>query len=201
MTDRERKKLRSHRRIVEVAAEDIRTYGLGATGVKAIMQRAGLTHGGFYNHFPDKTAMIEEAFRLACEYRDDWLADLPAKPSPSDRLQVLAERYLTREHRDQPGTGCPFPSLAAEIARESKMIRSVFEHEINETIRRISEEVAFDDGESADRALALLALCVGALTLSRAVVDADLANRILAAASRAAPALQESRSNGAFTVK
>lgn len=203
MTDRERKKLRSHRRIVEVAAEDIRTYGLGATGVKSIMQRAGLTHGGFYNHFPDKTAMIEEAFRLACEYRDAWLADLPEATSPVDRVRLLADRYLSREHRDQPGSGCPFPSLAAEIARESKPIRTVFESEMTETLRRLSEKTSASDTTSDqdddDTTLALMALCVGAVTLSRAVVDNELADRILAAASRTAAILQDANTGGTLT--
>src|ERR1700759_538210 len=48
------------------AAAAIRAKGPDGVGVAEIMAEAGLTHGGFYAHFPNKEALvaaaIEEAF-------------------------------------------------------------------------------------------------------------------------------------------
>src|SRR6478735_2691266 len=58
----------THERIVEAAARAIRRSGYGGTGVADIMKDAGLTHGGFYAHFPSREAMLAEAAdRAGCE--------------------------------------------------------------------------------------------------------------------------------------
>ena len=47
-----RSKEATHDRIVDAAARAIRRSGYNGTGVADIMKDAGLTHGGFYRHFP-----------------------------------------------------------------------------------------------------------------------------------------------------
>src|SRR5881275_360115 len=56
-----RTKEATHERIVEAAARAIRRSGYNGTGVADIMKDAGLTHGGFYAHFPSREAMLAEA--------------------------------------------------------------------------------------------------------------------------------------------
>ena len=51
----------THERIVEAAARAIRRSGYNGTGVADIMKDVGLTHGGFYAHFPSREAMLAEA--------------------------------------------------------------------------------------------------------------------------------------------
>ena len=57
--------------IVDAAAERIRSGGFDALGVASIMAEAGLTHGGFYAHFPSRDALLAAAvtrlFDKACE--------------------------------------------------------------------------------------------------------------------------------------
>ena len=38
-----------------------RERGFDGVGVADLMEKAGLTHGGFYNHFASKEALIAEA--------------------------------------------------------------------------------------------------------------------------------------------
>lgn len=183
MTERRRRKAVSHKAIVRVASEDIRDFGLATSGLKAIMHRAGLTHGGFYNHFPDKVAMIEEAFRHACgDFRDDWLAGLEDADDDADRLDMLLGRYLDRGHRDQPGVGCPFPALAGEVARESRQLRDAFEAELLATAGRIADHLSGPREDAETRALGVFALCVGALVLARGAVRPEVADQVLRAA-------------------
>src|SRR3954463_16626426 len=56
-----RSKEATHERIVGAAARAIRRSGYNGTGVADIMKDAGLTHGGFYAHFPSREAMLAEA--------------------------------------------------------------------------------------------------------------------------------------------
>ena len=50
-------------RVVDAAAKLFREKGFDAVGVAELMRAAGMTHGGFYNHFASKEA-VEAA---ACE--------------------------------------------------------------------------------------------------------------------------------------
>ena len=56
----------TRRKVVSAAAAAVRAKGPEALGVAEVMAQAGLTHGGFYAHFPNKEALvvaaIEEAF-------------------------------------------------------------------------------------------------------------------------------------------
>src|SRR5271156_4570045 len=48
-------------RVVETAARLFREKGFEAVGVADLMHAAGLTHGGFYNHFDSKDELAAEA--------------------------------------------------------------------------------------------------------------------------------------------
>jgi TetR/AcrR family transcriptional regulator, transcriptional repressor for nem operon len=53
-------KAETRQHIVEAAGRLFRQHGIDAVGVDAIMHAAGLTHGGFYGHFPSKEALVAE---------------------------------------------------------------------------------------------------------------------------------------------
>jgi AcrR family transcriptional regulator len=50
---------------VEAASRLFRLRGVDAVGIADLMKDAGLTHGGFYNHFPSKEALAVEVFDTA----------------------------------------------------------------------------------------------------------------------------------------
>ena len=47
--------------------EAARQHGIDGIGVDAVMKQAGLTHGGFYLHFPSKEALAAEVFQHLLE--------------------------------------------------------------------------------------------------------------------------------------
>ena len=59
-------------RILQAAEECFAQYGYDATGVAEICQRAGLSKGALYHHFPSKQAIFLELL-------DRWLAGLDAQ--------------------------------------------------------------------------------------------------------------------------
>ena len=71
----------TRRRIVEAASQAFRERGVTETGVDEVMRRAGLTHGGFYAHFRDKTELIAEACRSAFDEAIPNLSRIAAQPT------------------------------------------------------------------------------------------------------------------------
>ena len=53
-------------------------------------------------------------------------------------MAKLIDDYLNEAHRDNPGSGCAFSSLAPEIARSDKRIRSLTSEQVRNDIRLIA---------------------------------------------------------------
>ena len=93
------RKEQTHERIVEVAARAVRREGYAGVGVADIMKEAGLTHGGFYAHFPSRDAMLVEAVERAGQ---DGAARLMQRMEQwreqGARCCALVETYLSEAH-------------------------------------------------------------------------------------------------------
>ncbi|MEV0669973.1 TetR/AcrR family transcriptional regulator [Mycobacterium sp. NPDC050441] len=188
-TKRADSKQESQDRILDAAARRLREEGLGGAGIAAVMRDAGLTHGAFYSHFSTKDELASAAFAHAIgSGRPRWI-----KPARGDswrsRLTSLAKRYLTAAHRDDLATSCAFAALGSEAARGSDEFRTAYERELRTSLSAICGEDT--DDERFDDAIALMALCVGGMTLSRAVADPQFSARILRSAQAAATKLVE----------
>ena len=181
------RKEESHQRILTAAGRRFRADGLDGAGVAAIMGEAGLTHGGFYAHFPGKEALIAAALEAAlAEGRGRWLAGLEAL-APEDAYRLIIGRYLSPAHRDAPGTGCAMAALGSELARRQDAPRLAFEGALLALLAALERHMP----EAAtlgrrERAIATTALCLGGLLLSRMVADPALSDAILLACRRAA---------------
>ncbi|PJK29279.1 TetR/AcrR family transcriptional regulator [Minwuia thermotolerans] len=168
---------RNRERIRKVSGELFRERGFDGVAVSDLMKAAGLTHGGFYNHFPSKSALaaaaLEDAFRR-----------MAAERAGARSLDELLRGYLAREAREAPARACPAPSLAAETARGAPEVRQAFAEGLEEligTVERLLPENG-DGEERRRRAAGIVARMAGAMMLSRAVPDEHpLADELLAA--------------------
>jgi TetR/AcrR family transcriptional regulator, transcriptional repressor for nem operon len=171
-------------RVLEVAGRLFREKGLDGIGVDALMQGAGLTHGGFYANFTSK----EDLMAQACEHA---LAELVAEWSTvvdganGDPLTAVVAGYLAASHRDDLGNGCVLAALGTDLARKSPAVR----HGVTAGMRRfIALLTRIVPGRSRvarrQRALALYASLVGAMVLARAVDDPALSEEILQAVAQ-----------------
>src|SRR5271167_322715 len=184
------RKAETRQRILEAACRLFRKEGLEGAGIAEIMAEAGLTHGGFYAHFADKTALMAEALEAAmAEGRGKWLAGLETH-TPDEAYRSIVGRYLSRTHRDMPASGCPMPALGGEIARRGDRARKGFERALIGTLDALEPRMPETGRLGArERAIATVALAVGGLLISRMVADADFSDAILLACRRAAPGL------------
>lgn len=193
---RKEQKARSRERIVHTAAECFRSQGYAATGISEVMQKSGLTNGAFYAHFSSKDHLLSEvAGEAARQMRIDWVEGIEGL-LPYQRVEFLLSRYLSTEHRDNPHKGCTLPTLGAEIARQDEKARQVVERELQLSREPVSEALrALGIAEADTLSWSLLSICVGAITLARAVEDVRLSSNILDGALNQALRLVDAQTN------
>ncbi len=171
-------KQKTHERIVTKAARLFREAGYTGCGVDSVMRAARLTPGGFYAHFRDKEALLTEALTHCRTDAARFIA--AAIDDGRDPLVAWVEAYLNREHLDAPGTGCPLPTLAGEIARQPAKVRRVFTKTLRAYIATLGALHPRKRGSRrSDEAIVTIATLAGAVLLARAVEDGDLSERIL----------------------
>ncbi len=187
-------KKKSHERILDAAARLIRERGIEATSIADVMREAGLTHGGFYKHFPSKQALVAEAFRHAAEGLLDEAETAPGDPARAEARARYVARYLSGEHVIDAGHGCPIAALGADLARNEGAARS----EATRALERMAAFLGPDAPGEDDSGLALTALLVGTVTLARLADQPELATRIVEAGKRAAGVLEKCSEEGAM---
>jgi len=164
-------------KILAVAGRLFRERGYAGVGVDDIMRRAGLTHGGFYNHFASKDDLAAEITARVLG-KGGWLQRLTGRGHPS--LREVIGAYLSPAHRDDRGTGCLVAALSADVVRQPRGVRRAFTDGLRVRIDALTTLVSGRSAAARRRkALATLAGLVGALTLSRAVDDPELSDDIL----------------------
>ena len=112
-------------------------------GVAEVTRGAGLTHGGLYRHFESKDALVREACARAFDWSIAPLDGHTPNASMADRIQS----YLSPQHRDSPGSGCPAAALAVDAARAGGELSEVFAQGIERNIERFAQLLADSDGE------------------------------------------------------
>lgn len=169
-------------RILDVACDLFRENGFDGIGVSDIMKAAGLTHGGFYGHFESKESLACEASKALVEKtRDRWQAIVDT--AEGDPLEALLRHYLSR--RNLQSQACVFASLTQEVSRQGARMQSTFSGGLTDLVDVLVEIVTGDTPQARRaNALATLSAMMGAVTLARAMDDADLADEFLAATHR-----------------
>jgi TetR/AcrR family transcriptional repressor of nem operon len=176
----------NHHAIEAAASRLFRERGLHGVTVADVMAEAGLTHGGFYAHYPSKDALAatacESAFAAAAA---KWQRRIDAAATPSDAHRVIAERYLGAANCDPSIASCPTATLAADVARADAAhpIHAAYVEGVRKQIDTLAR-LGATGNPARDRADACtrLATLMGTLLLARACHGDPLADEIVAAA-------------------
>jgi AcrR family transcriptional regulator len=181
----------THDRILEVAARRFRQDGIAASGLAGIMSEAGLTNGAFYAHFSSKSEMVEKSLERATQQQ--WLQF--EKEIASGQLLEIIHAYLSEQHRDHSESGCPSAALLPEISRQEPATRHVYTKSLKRLLTAVEKQLTdMPKGPKArETAIATLGLLIGTLQLARAVDDPSFSKDILAAGTRMAGTLIQSR--------
>jgi TetR/AcrR family transcriptional regulator, transcriptional repressor for nem operon len=179
-------KQETHTRIVRKASVRLREKGAHGVGVADLMKEAGLTHGGFYAHFPSREALVIEAFAYAMDRSTEQWRKMAEQTPPEKRLATMVENYLTTAHRDDPGHGCAVPTLGADIAREGPKTRKAFAAKLEQMIDMMADQIEGLPRKAARKqAASALATMMGTLVLARVTGSGEFSDDILAAGREA----------------
>jgi AcrR family transcriptional regulator len=163
-------------RIVATTAEAIRREGIDGPSIPSLMERAGLTHGGFYAHFKDRDELITAAVAAA--------ADQTAERVFADdhSLADVLDAYLSPDHVADPSAGCVVASLGTDAPRQSASVRAGFVAAARGILAMVERKLHPHRPAPGfhDDSLVHTSTMIGAVVLARLVDDPSLRDRILA---------------------
>jgi len=187
----------NHEKIVSAAGEGFRRHGIDGIGLDDLMKAAGMTPGGFYNHFASKEDLAIKVLRRGFEDSLDALAAIRASHPRSARAAIndMVDGYVAAPHRDHPETGCASAAFVTDAGRRGADAQAEYEKGLEgffdaiagmllDRARQTATELS--PADARERAIGLFSQMVGALVVARAVVEAapDLSDEVLKANRR-----------------
>jgi len=161
-------------RIIRSAKVLFNRHGFDEVSIDALMARAGLTRGAFYSFFARKSdlyaAAIEVALREATIFRRGC--------SAADVIRA----YLSSEHFEGVEGGCPLCAFPSYVARSDREVKLAFEAVFKRMVDLFESRLPHAGSRTRERALAVSALCVGAMVVARALEDRALGDALRHAA-------------------
>ena len=103
-------------RLLSAATELFYESGIAATGVDAVLRRAGVSPATMYAHFAGKDALVaaylEQRHR---QWRAVWDEVLAERRDPHDRLLSVFDALARYRHRSGSHRGCAFLAAGTEL--------------------------------------------------------------------------------------
>lgn len=178
-------KQKTRARIVAAARRLFNKRGFNPVPIDDIMAEAGLTRGGFYNHFKAKEELYAEALSAFADSAKTAVEE-SSRRGPALATSFIRS-YISRRHLKSVENQCPLIALPSDVARAGSPVRKAYEGILRNLVGMFQEAAPDEGGLTArERSLAAAALCVGAMVLARTVDDKPLANEICDASRKLA---------------
>ena len=178
-------KAKTRGRIVEAARILFNRDGFAEVTIDQIMASAGLTRGGFYNHFRNKEDLYAEAVASFLNGRGKtWRDDAGVNPQNGgpDTVRAMINTYLSPEHARDIDGQCPMIALPSDVARATPEARRSYEGLLRAMIWLYEHNMADGHADRRETACVLAALSVGGMVLARTLEDTTLADEVREAA-------------------
>ena len=170
-------------RIISVSSERFIEEGFSSVPVEEIAAALGMSKKTFYKHFASKDDLLLESLREAFrEIVDTWVR--AAKQSPNKAAwKAIVKAYLSPDHCENPGRGCPMAALAPELARVDKRMKPQVVAELANYKSRMQPFMPGRRAEDKERAFfAIFSTIIGAVELARLLPDPAMREKVLASA-------------------
>jgi AcrR family transcriptional regulator len=178
---RSEQKRETRQRILDAAARGFRKGGFGGLGVDGLAKEAGVTSGAFYVHFKSKADAFRESVAQGVADVERGLRHFQTT-APRTWWSEFVRFYLGAKRKCELAESCGLQSLASEVARADPASRKAFTAELMKVAQVIADGPRPSNAPAtAEEAYIALSTLIGAVTLTRAVDDANLANGIAAA--------------------
>jgi TetR/AcrR family transcriptional regulator, transcriptional repressor for nem operon len=167
----------TRQRIIERAGRRFKQDGIDGSGISTLMSDAGLTNGAFYAHFESKDDLVANV--VADQLRAQVKSYATLRPG-REGLEDFLREYLSPEHRDNPGEGCPSAALLDEIGRCGDGAKDAYADGARAIVEELAARLAPAAPQSArGQAIGLFAMAVGTLQLARALSDRKFSDEVL----------------------
>ncbi|MFT4548530.1 MAG: AcrR family transcriptional regulator [Verrucomicrobiales bacterium] len=101
--------------LVDIASSLFYEQGFGATGIKQIIDTAGIAKGTFYSHFESKEEVGLAWLRKRHSVWNSWLqAEIEKAKSPKEKILSLFD-FLEKWMSESEFRGCAFLNTMAEV--------------------------------------------------------------------------------------
>jgi TetR/AcrR family transcriptional repressor of nem operon len=169
--------------VLQSAGRLFNRHGFNAVSIDDVMAEAGLTRGSFYCYFSSKSDLYAQSVsRVVHEDREN------PKTSGSERTfaDKIVHDYLSESEQDSTADTFPMIALPNDISRTDRAIRQAFEAALKLMIQSFEQAANGNAETRRANALAIAALCVGGMVLSRSIDDRKLGDELRGAAKTTA---------------
>jgi TetR/AcrR family transcriptional regulator, transcriptional repressor for nem operon len=117
----------TRKHLIEIGLQHIHKIGYAATGVKDILDLAGVPKGSFYHYFPSKEAFAQEVIQLYASRDFQRLETILGddKLPPLRRLRKYFNELISVYGQKGPISGCLLGNMSLEVAEHSPAIQSL----------------------------------------------------------------------------
>jgi TetR/AcrR family transcriptional regulator, transcriptional repressor for nem operon len=163
--------------VLQSAGRLFNRHGFNAVSIDDVMAEAGLTRGSFYCYFSSKSDLYAQSVaRVVHEDRDNP----KASGSESARADKIVQDYLSDANEETTADTFPMIGLPNDISRTDRAVRQAL------MIQSFEQAGGGSTETRRTNALAIAALCVGGMVLSRSIDDRKLADELRGAAKATA---------------
>ena len=175
--------------IVESARILFNRHGFDSVTIDMVMEDAGLTRGGFYNHFKSKESLYSEAVSSFLMGRGaQWREQAGIDPSNlnADMSRQMIQSYLSDEHLEDLDGQCPMIALPSDVSRASPEVQAAYQILLESMVHLFEKGFEKSAKDTREKALSMAALCVGGMVLAKTLPSSLLAKEVQAAARNVA---------------
>jgi AcrR family transcriptional regulator len=172
-------KKKSRSNILKSAIQLFSQKGFDRVSIDEVMREAGMTRGAFYAHFKSKEDLYIQAIFDGSEQ-----SVIPKNYFESTRglpfLIKLIDDYLSLDQLSDKSQPSPLAFLVTDVTNGNIKIRTAYTEIYTSLIKQLNRESSNENCNSnTDLLMAVTAMLVGGIAVSRALVDSDLTDRLL----------------------
>jgi TetR/AcrR family transcriptional regulator, transcriptional repressor for nem operon len=171
-------KEQSRAAILRSGSRALKERGFTGVGVDGLAAAAQVTSGALYSNFGSKESFFEQvvATQLGAEFAVIEGLDPGERRR---RLRDLLRFYLSDAHCEAVADGCLMPAVTADIARASDSIRKTYAGRMADVVALVAPALPGSPEEQREKAWAVLAAMLGAVTIARALPPGEHTRAVL----------------------
>ncbi len=127
-------------RILQIAAEHVRKYGLARTTVVSIAAEAGMSHANVYRYFPSKQALVDALTDHWLKPIEAGLHDIADAPDPADDKLERIVSAVYRAYRNKAEVDPNLFKIFAEAMEQGRGTARRHRGRLQSEIQRVVDE-------------------------------------------------------------